>query len=206
MMLGTLALVIAVDIPLWIVASQWVLLFALAWLVLIMYRQMALVLHLRDTNTEREGLAVGATAPSFEYLPFNQREGSPARFEVNGGWSLLLIADPGCSSCRQALLAAERLAPKLGPDLHILVVTTAGRSLIEAVDEFREATVEIAQVGDDVPTQMYRTTVTPFAFLIDPEGIIRGKGAATDEAALRKLVRVADRRELPVVPSASSVL
>ncbi len=203
MMLVALPVVVAANIPLWIVTSQWVLLFALASLVLVMYRQMGYVLHLRDHNVEREGLAVGEAAPSFEYLPVNRVESSPARFEPKGAWSLLLIADPGCSSCRQALIAAERLAPKLGQDMRVLVATSAGRKLIEAVDEFREATVEIAQVSEEVPTEKYRTHVTPFAFLIDVEGIIRAKGAASDETALRTLARAADARTLPVVSHAS---
>ena len=61
-----------ITLPLWLVAGQWVLLFALGFLVLVMYRQIGLLEHLKDSGPEREGLPVGEKAPSFDYTPVNR--------------------------------------------------------------------------------------------------------------------------------------
>lgn len=186
-----------ITLPSWLVASQWVLLFALGFLVITMYRQIALLERLKDSGSEREGVPVGAKGPSFDYQPLNRETNTPARFAPAGGWSLLLFADPGCATCQHTLIALERLAPKLA-SLHILVATTAEPALFAAFDAFRLASVEVGRISADVSTRLYRTSVTPFGYVIDPEGVIRARGTVSDESSLRKLVRQGDRKSVNV--------
>src|SRR5436190_20300152 len=80
-----------ITFPVWLVVSQWVLLFGLGFLVITMYRQIALLESLKGAGSEREGLPVGAKAPSFDYMPVNQNINVPVRFESEGKWSLLLF-------------------------------------------------------------------------------------------------------------------
>ncbi|HZU69427.1 MAG TPA: hypothetical protein VFA09_19275 [Ktedonobacteraceae bacterium] len=187
-----------IALPLWLFAGQWVLLFALGFLVFVMFRQIALFERLKDAGSEREGLTVGEKAPSFVYQPVNRRANPPARFEPAGSWSLLLFADPNCSSCQSTLLSLERLAPRLTQSMQLLVATTAEPAVIAAAEAFRQATVEIGRIPADVSMRLYRTTVTPFGHLIDPEGIVRAKGVVADEASLRKLVRQGDQKPVNV--------
>ncbi len=187
-----------ITLPLWLFASQWVLLFALGFLVFVMFRQIALFERLKDSGSEREGLPIGEKAPSFGYQPVNRNSDAPARFEPGGRWSLLLFADPSCASCQSTLLTLERLAPRLTPSMQILVATTAGPAVVAAADAFRQATVEIGRIPADVSMRLYRTTVTPFGHLIDPEGVIRVKGVVADEASLRRLVRQGDQKSVNV--------
>ncbi|HLH60460.1 MAG TPA: hypothetical protein VKV20_02155 [Ktedonobacteraceae bacterium] len=187
-----------ITLPLWLFAAQWVLLFALGFLILVMFRQIALFERLKDSGSEREGLPVGEKAPSFVYQPVNRRANPPAHFEPVGNWSLLLFADPSCSSCQSTLLSLERLAPRLAQSMRLLVATTAEPAVITAADAFRQATVEIGRIPVDVSTRLYRTTVTPFGYLIDPDGIVRAKGAVADDASLRKLVRQGDQTPVNV--------
>src|SRR5947209_10368556 len=100
-----------VSLPLWLVVSQWVLLFALGLLIVVMYRQVGFLQQLKDQGSEREGLSIGEKAPAFDYTPANQSRAASARFEPQGNWSLLLFADPTCVSCQGTLLALERLMP-----------------------------------------------------------------------------------------------
>ncbi len=186
-----------ISLPLWLVVSQWTLLFALGFLIIVMYRQVAFLQRLKDTGSEREGLPIGEKAPAFDYLPVNQRSTS-TRFEPQGTWSLLVFADPTCVSCQGALLALERMAPKFGQDMRVLVATSADLAQINAVDAFRTASVALSRVQSDVASRLYQITVTPFGYVIDPEGKIRARGVATDEAAIRKIVRKADRHPVNV--------
>src|SRR5438034_11685266 len=88
-----------ITLPLWLVVSQWTLLFALGFLIIIMYRQVAFLQRLRDGGSEREGLPIGEKAPVFDYLPVNGRSSS-GHFDPRGSWSLLVFADPTCVSCQ----------------------------------------------------------------------------------------------------------
>lgn len=187
-----------ITLPVWLFVSQWVLLFALGFLIMMMYRQVAYLEQVKDHGTERNGLPVGEKAPSFDYTPVNRRVNEPVRFVPEGNWSLLLFADPSCVSCQSALLALERVAPKFPPSMRVLVATSSEPALIAASDAFRLATVEIGRVPASVSTRLYSTSITPFGFLIDPEGVTRAKGAVTDEASLRNVVRQGDQKPVNV--------
>jgi hypothetical protein len=186
-----------ITLPLWLVVSQWTLLFALGFLIIVMYRQVAFLQRLKGAGTEREGLPVGEKAPAFDYMPINRRSAS-THFDPKGTWSLLVFADPTCVSCQGTLLALERMAPKLRQTMRILVATNADPAQFNAVDAFRTASVDISRVPGDVASRLYQTTITPFGYVIDPEGKIRAKGVATDEASIRKIVRKADRNPVNV--------
>jgi hypothetical protein len=197
-----------ITLPLWLVVSQWTLLFALGLLVIVMYRQVAYLQMLKDAGSERDGLPIGERAPSFDCTPINRGTAVPSRFEPAGHWSLLLFADPGCASCETALQALEQLVSTFTPTLRIQVVTSAEPARITAVETFNTTSFDICRVHHEVSTQLYRARVTPFAFLIDPEGIIRAKGIAGNERSLRNLVRKVDRKPVNVefvVPQKSGV-
>jgi hypothetical protein len=192
-----------ITLPLWLVISQWTLLFALGFLIIVMYRQVAYLQQLKDVGSEREGLPVGEKAPAFDYIPVNGSTSAPGRFEPRGRWSLLVFADPTCASCQGTLLALERTVPKLGQTVRVLVATTAEPAQLDAVDAFRTASVDISRVNRDVPSRLYRTAVTPFGYLIDPEGKIRAKDVTTDESSLRKVLRKADRSAVNIESAVS---
>jgi hypothetical protein len=184
-----------ITLPTWLVVGQWVLLFALGFLIIVMYRQVGYLQGLKDAGSEREGLPVGEKAPTFEYTRLNGEAGAgtSTRFEPQGNWSLLVFADPTCASCQDTLLTLEKMAPKLGQGVRIMVATTAEPAQIALADAFQTQTFAISRVRGDVPARLYRTRVTPFGYLIDPAGKVRARDIAADEAALRKMLRKIDR-------------
>jgi hypothetical protein len=186
-----------VILPVWLIASQWVLLFALGALVIVMYRQLGFLLHLKDIGTEHDGLSLGDRAPAFDYILV--KNGLSFRFEPLGSWSLLVFADPGCSSCQGTILALEKIAFAFTKPCSILVVTSADLQLIAVVDAFRTASVNIAQVSKQIPEEFYQTHATPFAYLIDPNGLIQAKGAVSDELAIQKILQKIGRSASNVV-------
>lgn len=188
-----------ISLPLWVVVSQWTLLFVLGCLVIVAYRQLGYMLHLKDMGSERDGLPIGEHAPVFAYTPVHQSGSSPRHFDPKGRWSLLLFADPGCVSCQGALRALERLAPEVAQTMQMLVVTSADPALITAVEEFRTASVAIGRIDRDVPFHLYCTHATPFAYVIDSEGVIQATGIVGNEADIRKMMRKVDRSIVQVV-------
>lgn len=105
----------SIELPLWIVVSQWMLLFALGLLVIVMYRQLGTLMKFQDQGDERYGLPIGTRAPAFEYTMADDAQARPMRFEPGGTWSLLLFADPGCASCETAAAQTLIWGSTLGP-------------------------------------------------------------------------------------------
>lgn len=182
-----------VTLPLWIVVSQWIVLFALGFLVVVMYRQMAYLLRLKDVGTARDGLEIGNAAPAFDYVGVNVNAGSNLRFNPRGGWKFIIFADPGCSSCEKAMLILENFKIDVKPGMQPIVVTTADTTEVDAIGAFRRSSLPIAQVKREVFSRLYKTNTTPFAYVVDPEGIVRGKGPASDQPSLRKIFRMVDQ-------------
>jgi hypothetical protein len=180
----------AVVLPLWAVVSQWVLLLALGFFLVVAYRQLGYMLRLKDIGSERDGLPIGEKAPAFGYVPFNDGARSDDSFDPQGSWTLLLFADPGCESCQIAVSSLNR---QLVRDMRVLVITAVEPEVIAVVEQFRDASVPIGHVGREVPVELYHTLTTPFAYVIDPEGVIRAKGIASDGGSIRKLIQKADR-------------
>jgi len=189
-----------ITMPVWLFVSQWVLLFALGFLLFVAYRQIGYLLGLKDIGTDRDGLAVGEQAQAFDFIYANQSVRGTTRFEPKGAWSLLLFADPTCLGCQDAVAAVERLVPKAKKPLRILILTSADPDTIGVSETFRTTSLDICQVSPEVSSKLYRTRVTPFAYLIDPEGRIGAKGVAGDESSIRKIMQGGDRTYLQVGP------
>lgn len=187
-----------VTLPLWLVVSQWALLFALGFLVITMYRQLGVLLGLKDIGTERDGLPVGEKAPAFAYTIVNGNPNTHTHFEPEGSWSFLVFADPGCASCQDTLLSLEQLASKLEQKMRVLVLTTATSPQIAISDAFRSSTLSIGLIETQVSDKLYHTHTTPFAYLVDAQGVIRSKGVANSESAILKIAQKVDRSVIQV--------
>ena|SRR5450631_2726001 len=183
-----------IQIPLVLFMAQWVLLFALGGLIVVAYRQLGFILHLdkidKDIGTEKDGIAIGKSAPSFMYQPANRRSVESKAFPFPSEWSLLLFADPGCVSCQDALRALEKIIAHLPQSMRILVATSSEPSLITAVDEFRTTSVEVGMIEREVMSKIYQTHSTPFMYIIDSSSVIQAKGHADSENAMKKLIKV----------------
>lgn len=194
-----------ITLPTWVVVGQWALLFALGTLVILMYRQLAFLLELANLGTEREGLKIGEKAAEFTYRQANNAlSGREGHLKLTEGWLLLVFADPGCSSCQKALTILEHLAPKLEQTMRVVLVAPATPELIEAVDAFKNTSIDIYRVDQEVPFKLYRTYSTPFAYLINPQGVIQATGVPSDESALRKITVKAERSAInALIPTVS---
>ena len=183
-----------IELPLWIVVVQWVLLAGLTLLVFVLYRQFAYFLELKRRGSLEAGLEVGEPAPEFDYVAF--RGSGARRFAAAGKPALLLFADPGCAGCEKALAALDQaLGRGSWRELRVLVATSARREFVEAVEAFRETRLEVGFVGDDVASRLYRTSVTPFAYAVDGRGVIRSKGPLGEVAEVERLLREVRRSD-----------
>lgn len=177
-----------ISLSLNVVVAQWVLLFALGLLVIVMYRQLAYLLDLRAGQPN--GLSVGSLAPDFDYvLP---RTAELRRFTTTDHWSLIMFANPICTTCARALASLERVISTGRLDsVQTLVVSVAG-PIDEVQNDLLSATEHVGIVEHDVVHRLYKTEKTPFFYTVDPAGIIRGAGAPVDQAEIEKLLAQSD--------------
>ncbi|HVC75392.1 MAG TPA: hypothetical protein VND96_02625 [Candidatus Micrarchaeaceae archaeon] len=165
------------------------LLFALAALVVVVFRQMGYLLRLKGVGTARDGLAAGSRAPGFQ---FRASTGGYRleRFEPGGNWTLLVFADPGCVSCESAIDKLEGLRTDAPTDLQVVIATSLEPSRIAPESRFLTTSIPILHVASDVATKLYQSNSVPLAILVDRAGIVRGKTIPTDANELATLLRI----------------
>lgn len=186
-----------VLVPLWVLICEWTLLFALGFLVILAFRQIGYILHLKEElsniGSDKDGLPTGTPAPTFTYLPTQGTENHPRRFEPRSVASLLLFADPECFSCQSALTALEQLAPQLNKKARVLIATSSDPHVIAAVEEFSTTSFEVGLIAKEVVAKLYQTNTTPFLYLIDTKGVIQAKGIAGSKKDIKRVLQKADR-------------
>jgi hypothetical protein len=185
-----------IEVPVYLAVTQWVILFSLALLLLILYRQFARQLGL-GAAAPAHGLEAGSAAPAFSYgRPGRPRDAE--RFEpASGRPSLLLFGDPSCDACERALRDLEvAVRSPLLDGVDVLVVTSEPDTHLAASETFRATSLRVGRTEDGVGHR-YQVDVTPFVYGIGPDGRVRthripgsvgdfeltARGAVHDDAA-----------------------
>lgn len=177
-----------ISLPIAIVVTQWVMLFALSGLVIVMYRQLAHLLHLSGSAHDAGGLDVGTVAPTFGYR--HPGESTRRIFQPGSRSTVLLFTDPRCGACDAALEAVEGAARgSQSSGLQVLVVSDADDIAVAANEGLSRTSLDIALVDHGVVTTDYRVTGTPLLVGIDSNGAVQSTIAAPDLPAARRLVK-----------------
>jgi methylamine dehydrogenase accessory protein MauD len=158
--------------------------------IFVLLRQLGIIYLGTAQGVARDGIAAGQRAPDFTLPDLAGRLVSLADFR---GRSLLLVfGSTNCAPCRGLIPDLNELARTRDADLSALFLIRG--ELAEAqrfVDEL-EVRVPVALHNDEELPEKYKARVTPFAFLIDGEGIVRAKGLANNREHLDMLLRMAE--------------
>jgi hypothetical protein len=180
------------TLPTWVAVAQWVLLFALAGLLLVVYRQLAYLMNLKRPVPRESSIPVGSEAPPFTYRALVDGGLERRRFLPADGRSghLLVFADPYCGSCERLLEVLAGLLPSLngpaGPQL--VVATDASPARVAGSSAFGRVPGAVAYIKSAVYAQSYRIEASPYLFAIDRGGIVRGHGTAESARDVRRLL------------------
>lgn len=182
-----------VTLPIWIVVMQWVLLIGLGVLVILMYRQFAYYVGLRDRTTETKtvdwGLRPGQAAPSFVAHSMNGDSSVFLPSDTPGRWRLLVFADPYCGTCERGLAALRQVRDEAARDFPVItIVTNASPAIVAAAGSFAAFGDDVAFVHGAEALERYDVRRTPFAFLLDPNGIIETSGVLASRKAIHDLL------------------
>ena len=161
--------------------------------IFVLMRQLGIIYLGTAQGVGRDGIAPGQRAPDFA-LP--DLAGSVRTLaDYRGRLLLLAFGSTSCAPCRG-----------LVPDLNAFAQTHAGE--LDALFAIRGTPAETQRFVDELSLQVpagvynddelpekYKTRVTPFAFIVDGEGVVRSKGLANNRAHLDMLLEQA-RKEL----------
>jgi peroxiredoxin len=165
--------------------ALWVLVLALALLVLVIYRHFGMAALGTFEGVQRDGLQVGEEARKLTGVdargdPFVWGPGAP---------TLLLFAAPECQPCAAVLPWVNRLtAAREELQLEALaVVAGAGQSATQTQEKYSLRFPVVAEDGSQA-FENYRVRVTPFAFVIGEDGRVRAKGLCDNAVRLHDLL------------------
>jgi hypothetical protein len=174
------------KVSLYLAIAQWAILFGLALLLIVLYRQLGRVFGAKEPT--KYGLPPGTLAPAFEYRRVS--DGSLQHFTPGSDHpALLAFVNPTCLACDQ-LVSTMSTAHNSGElnILRTLLVTSDPIGYIEISDAFKNTPLEIGQVTTRATLNSYQAMATPLIVSIDGSGHISISGTATELPELRNFI------------------
>ena len=161
--------------------------------IFLLLRQLGTMYPGTAQGVARDGLPVGDRAPDFDV---RDAEGRPLSLADFRGMPLLLVfGSPDCTPCRQLIPDLNAFAQERPQELRVLFLS---RGEVEDARRFADehsVQVQVAAFPDDSLPDQYRARVSPFAFRIDVEGVIRAKGLTNNREHLELLLRMGKTSE-----------
>lgn len=184
-------------------AALWLLVVIEGVLLLLVYRHFGMMTLGTIEGVQRDGIAVGEKAPQIYGVDPTGREivWEPTTRRA----ALLVFASPDCEPCGAVLPVVERIArARRDPPINVMTIVPGQMdSAARTRDQYGLTVTCVADDGSGV-FDKYRVRVTPFAFVIGEDGLVRSKGLCSDPLMLRDLLvaggldRVADSVSQPV--------
>jgi methylamine dehydrogenase accessory protein MauD len=157
--------------------------------IFILLRQLGMMYMGSAQGVGRDGIAAGEPAPDFSLPDPAGRLVSLGDFR--GRPLLLIFGSTACAPCRGLIPDLNVFAREHDADLQTLYLSRGEpdetRRFIQEVD----IRVPVAVHSDSELPDKYKARVTPFAFLVDAEGVVRAKGLANNRSHLDMLLRAA---------------
>lgn len=127
----------------------------------------------------RDGFPPGTTVPTWS-LPDaeDHAHATPAKDH----WQFLIFADQSLASFPELITGMHQLAQKV-QEIEVLVMSQESKQDCQATAQLLELQVPIVPV-EPAFYERFRVRVMPFAFLLDPHGIVRWVGLVNTEAQL----------------------
>lgn len=173
--------------------ALWILMLAMAVLLLLLYRHFGMMSMGTLEGVQRDGLPVGAVAPAISGITADG---------VDTGWKptsdrpqVLLFAAPDCEPCANVMPHVNQLAQS-GANIGVAAIVPGPKAEAIAMRErYHSPFLTLAEDGSGAFGR-YRVRVTPFGFVIGPDGRVMAKGLCGDAGRLRHLLHAAGLKDV----------
>ena len=167
-------------------AALWVLVIVQGVLLLLVYRHFGMMTLGTMEGVQRDGLGVGDRAPSIYGA---SSDGAETVWEPRGDSpALVVFAATDCEPCSVIMPIVDRIARARDGSLRVVTVVPGPSDAAQsAVSQYGLSSNCIGEDGSGV-FDAYRVRVTPFAFVVGEDAIVRAKGLCSDPLMLRDLL------------------
>jgi methylamine dehydrogenase accessory protein MauD len=180
--------------------ALWALVVVMGVLLLLLYRHFGMMSLGTLEGVQRDGLSVGAVAPTIggvtaagTAISWNPQAGQP---------QLLMFVAPDCEPCAIVLPFVERLS-RSAAGVRVAAVAPGPQAEVERLeDKYRPSYPCLAEDGGGAFNR-FKVRVTPFGFVISGDGRVLAKGLCSDQARLKSLLQAAGLREAANVVAAT---
>lgn len=177
---------------LWLVSfiALWAIVLFQGLVIFVLMRQLGIIYLGTAQGVARDGIAPGQRAPDFTLPDLGGRIRSLADFQ---GRSLLLVfGSTTCAPCRGLVPDLNVFAQTHAPGLEALFAIRGTPAEAQRFVDELHVQVPVGIFNDDELPEKYKTRVTPFAFIVDGEGVVRAKGLSNNMSHLDMLLRMAN--------------
>ncbi len=178
-------------------SGAWLVSYAVLWaivlfqglVIFVLLRQLGIIYLGTAQGVARDGIAAGQRAPEFTLPDLAGGVVSLAGFR---GRSLLLVfGSTNCAPCRTLVPDLNEFARTRAADFGALFLIRGTPAETQRFVDELDVQVPVALHNDEDLSDKYKTRVTPFAFVIDGEGVVRAKGLANNREHLDMLLKMA---------------
>lgn len=166
--------------------ALWALVLFQGAVIFVLLRQLGIIYLGTARGVAGDGLAVGERAPEFVLPDLDGREVALAG--LRGLPLLLIFGSPSCGPCRALVPDLNAFAQERRGQLRVVFLSRGNQEAARRFARETDARVPVAVHPDEALADRYRVRVTPFAFLLDGEGVIRAKGLANNREHLELLL------------------
>lgn len=158
--------------------------------IFVLMRQLGIIYLGTAQGVARDGIAAGQRAPDFA-LP--DLSGTVRTLADYHGRSLLLVfGSTSCAPCRGLVPDLNVFAKQHADDIDALFAIRGTPNEAQRFVDDLGLQVPVGVFNDEELPEKYKARVTPFAFLIDGDAVVRAKGLSNNMSHLDMLLKAAD--------------
>lgn len=175
------------DILLYSNILLWVFQVFMVFLIILIFRQFGTVYLAKSDAIERDGIPIGNFMGKLEGLSYFSNE-LITNETFMGKPTLLGFISPGCAPCKELIPEWNRAYQKYNNEINFVLIGVGDKESFSKVKEIKKLKGELLLDPDRNNLQKCKVRVTPFAFILDNEGEVKGKGLCNDMGHINGLI------------------
>lgn len=153
----------------------WIVLLFISFCLFLVFRQFGKVYLSTSDAITRDGVPIGDKLPEFEAKSFFSKEVTSVR-SFQGKPTLISFISPGCKPCQELIPEWNRAYIKYKDKINFLVVGIGDSNGFTRMLDNNPLSGELLLDDERAILTSCNVRVTPFAFIVDESGIVKGKG------------------------------